>query len=131
MILDPELAFVHSPELDRPEVYVPHSVIDFLEPDVLAAERLRDANPIGLPSNAAVATDEADFEVTGVFDLRKLPREPSQRRAVGRRRRLLAERFVPDAEFHLLDTGHFALEDKGDEIAKLMRDFLGRKLLRK
>ena len=40
-------------------------------------------------------------------------------------------RDLPDAEFHLLDTGHFALEDKGDEIAKLMHNFLGRKLLRK
>lgn len=40
-------------------------------------------------------------------------------------------RDLPDAEFHLLDTGHFALEDKGDEIARLMHDFLDRKLLRK
>jgi pimeloyl-ACP methyl ester carboxylesterase len=39
-------------------------------------------------------------------------------------------RDLPDAELHLLDTGHFALEDKGDEIAALMRDFLGRKLAR-
>jgi pimeloyl-ACP methyl ester carboxylesterase len=37
-------------------------------------------------------------------------------------------RDLPNAEMHLLDTGHFALEDKGDEIAALMRDFLGRKL---
>jgi len=37
-------------------------------------------------------------------------------------------RDLPDAEFHLLDTGHFALEDKGDEIALLMRDFLARRL---
>jgi pimeloyl-ACP methyl ester carboxylesterase len=35
---------------------------------------------------------------------------------------------LPDAEFHLLDTGHFALEDKGEEIAKLMRGFLDRKV---
>ncbi len=35
----------------------------------------------------------------------------------------------PDAELHLLDTGHFALEDKGEEIARLMRDFLGRHLI--
>ena len=35
---------------------------------------------------------------------------------------------LPDAEFHALDTGHFALEDKLDEIATLMRDFLDRKL---
>ena len=39
-------------------------------------------------------------------------------------------RDLPDAELHLLDTGHFALEDKGDEIARLMRDFLARRLPR-
>jgi pimeloyl-ACP methyl ester carboxylesterase len=35
---------------------------------------------------------------------------------------------LPNAEFHALDTGHFALEDKGDEIAALMLDFLKRAL---
>jgi pimeloyl-ACP methyl ester carboxylesterase len=35
---------------------------------------------------------------------------------------------LPKAEFHLLDTGHFALEDQGDEIAKLMHDFLDRNI---
>jgi pimeloyl-ACP methyl ester carboxylesterase len=39
-------------------------------------------------------------------------------------------RDLPDAELHLLDTGHFALEDKGAEIASLMRDFLARKVPR-
>jgi pimeloyl-ACP methyl ester carboxylesterase len=34
----------------------------------------------------------------------------------------------PDAEIHLLDTGHFALETHGPEIAALIRDFLARKL---
>ena len=37
-------------------------------------------------------------------------------------------RDLPMAELHLLDSGHFALEDKGDEIATLMRDFLARHL---
>jgi pimeloyl-ACP methyl ester carboxylesterase len=37
-------------------------------------------------------------------------------------------RDLPKAELHLLDTGHFALEEDGDEIARLMRDFLGRKV---
>ena len=37
-------------------------------------------------------------------------------------------RDLPDAEIHLLDTGHFALETHATEIAALMRDFLGRKL---
>jgi pimeloyl-ACP methyl ester carboxylesterase len=34
----------------------------------------------------------------------------------------------PDAEIHLLDAGHFALESQGPEIAVLIRDFLARKL---
>jgi len=37
---------------------------------------------------------------------------------------------LPQAELHLLDTGHFALEDKSPEIAQLMFDFLDRKLPR-
>ena len=37
-------------------------------------------------------------------------------------------RDLPDAELHLLDTGHFALEDKGAEIAALMLNFLDRKV---
>src|SRR5262249_31581288 len=36
---------------------------------------------------------------------------------------------LPDAEFHLLDTGHFALEDKGGEIAALIHNFLDRQSL--
>jgi pimeloyl-ACP methyl ester carboxylesterase len=37
-------------------------------------------------------------------------------------------RDLPDAELHILDTGHFALEDKLDEMAPLIRDFLDRKV---
>jgi pimeloyl-ACP methyl ester carboxylesterase len=37
-------------------------------------------------------------------------------------------RDLPKAELHLLDTGHFALEDKGAEIGQLMIDFLNRNL---
>jgi pimeloyl-ACP methyl ester carboxylesterase len=35
-------------------------------------------------------------------------------------------RDLPKAELHLLDTGHFALEEEGDVIAGLMRTFLAR-----
>ena len=38
------------------------------------------------------------------------------------------ERDLPNAEIHLIDTGHFALETHGQEIAGLIRDFLGRSL---
>jgi len=34
----------------------------------------------------------------------------------------------PEAEIHLLDAGHFALESQGPEIAAIIRDFLARKL---
>ncbi|MCZ6776136.1 MAG: alpha/beta hydrolase [Ignavibacteria bacterium] len=38
------------------------------------------------------------------------------------------KRDLKDLEFHLLNTGHFALEEDGHEIARYIRDFLGRKL---
>ncbi|QJU60144.1 alpha/beta hydrolase [Sphingomonas sp. AP4-R1] len=37
-------------------------------------------------------------------------------------------RDLPDAEFHLVDSGHFALEDRLAEMAPLIRDFLDRKI---
>ena len=38
------------------------------------------------------------------------------------------KRDIPNAELHLLDTGHFALETHGQEIASLMLNFLARKV---
>lgn len=38
------------------------------------------------------------------------------------------KRDLPEAEVHLLDAGHFALETHAEEIALLIRDFLGRVL---
>ena len=38
------------------------------------------------------------------------------------------KRDLENLEYHLLDTGHFALETHGQEIADLMRDFLNRKI---
>jgi pimeloyl-ACP methyl ester carboxylesterase len=40
------------------------------------------------------------------------------------------KRDLKKVEFHLLDTGHFALEEEGDTIARLMRRFLETHLLR-
>jgi len=34
------------------------------------------------------------------------------------------KRDLKNVEFHLLDTGHFALEEDGDQIASLIRAFL-------
>lgn len=38
------------------------------------------------------------------------------------------KRDLQDLEFHLLDTGHFALEEDGRLIAARIRDFLNRKV---
>jgi pimeloyl-ACP methyl ester carboxylesterase len=35
------------------------------------------------------------------------------------------KRDIPDAELHLIDTGHFALEDSNEFIAERIREFLG------
>lgn len=40
------------------------------------------------------------------------------------------KRDLKDLEFHILDTGHFALEEDGAWIAETMRDFLSRKVSR-
>jgi pimeloyl-ACP methyl ester carboxylesterase len=37
-------------------------------------------------------------------------------------------RDLPKAELHLLDTGHFALEEDGEQIAQYIREFLPRAL---
>jgi len=41
------------------------------------------------------------------------------------------KRDLPNAELHLLDTGHFALEEELDRIASLMREFLDRTINKK
>jgi pimeloyl-ACP methyl ester carboxylesterase len=38
-------------------------------------------------------------------------------------------RDLKDLELHLLDTGHFALEEDGDAIARLMRRFLEKRVV--
>lgn len=63
-------------------------------------------------------------------DVREMPR-PSPYSRTPRRCRTRVDgdlRDLPRAELHVLDTGHFALEDKLDEIAHLILDFLGRKV---
>lgn len=40
------------------------------------------------------------------------------------------KRDLKDLEFHMLDTGHFALEENGDVIATEILNFLDRKISR-
>ena len=39
-------------------------------------------------------------------------------------------RDLPDAEIHILDAGHFALDEQADQVAQLTRDFLARRIRR-
>ena len=43
----------------------------------------------------------------------------------------LLKRDIPSAELHLLDTGHFALEEEVDRIGSLMHEFLDRTIDKK
>lgn len=59
-----------------------------------------------------------------------------QKIVVGRNDKIFPEpgahpflRDLPEAALHLFDTGHFTLEDKLDEMAPLIRDFLDRKVV--
>lgn len=40
------------------------------------------------------------------------------------------KRDLKNLEFHLLDTGHFALEEDGEQISRFIKEFLGRQLNR-
>ena len=67
VIGDAEGALIHPPECHWPEVYVPESVADFFEADVLTRERVRHADPVAVPADPAVAADTPHFEMTGVL----------------------------------------------------------------
>ena len=68
MVLDPEKPFVHPAEREWSEVHLPEAISGFLEPDVLARERVGDAHSMVFPADPAVAADGADLEVAGVLD---------------------------------------------------------------
>src|SRR5262245_56214912 len=62
VIFNAQNPFVHSSEFQRAEVYIPDPIVDFFETDVLAGERVRDTDPVMVPADAAVATDQTDFD---------------------------------------------------------------------
>jgi len=43
----------------------------------------------------------------------------------------LYKRDIPSAELHLIETGHFALEEELDRIGPLIHDFLNRSINKK
>ena len=89
VVFDAKQPFLQASELERSEVYVPQPIADFFEPHVFAGQRMRDADPMLLPPDAAVAAHEADLKMTGVFEGRELPRQRPRRRVIVRGGRLL------------------------------------------
>ena len=54
-------------------------IAHFFEADVFTGQCVGDADPAFLPANTAVAADEPDFIVAGVFEGRELPRQCAPR----------------------------------------------------
>src|SRR5262245_20831449 len=68
VIFDAAEALIHPTQFHRPEVYVPEPVVDFLQPDKFARQRVCDAHPGALPADAAVFTDATHFKMRRVLD---------------------------------------------------------------
>ena len=56
------------PQADGSKVHIPDSVVYFFQADVLLEKSMARRYPAGVPADSSVATDQADFEVWGVFD---------------------------------------------------------------
>ncbi len=65
---DAAFVFDEATEPDGSEVDVEEPVINLLEADVVAGEKLADADAIGIPADASVCADESGLEVPGIGD---------------------------------------------------------------
>lgn len=63
------MVLVEPAESHGSEVYVPDSVSDFFEADVLAFEDVADVDLSVVEADAAVGADVAQFEVIGIVDV--------------------------------------------------------------
>jgi hypothetical protein len=72
VVFNVSLLFMEATEFDGSEIDFPEAVVDLFEADVLLSEEMADVDPAGVPTDAAVATDAADLEVSGVLEGRQL-----------------------------------------------------------
>ncbi len=72
VVFDLSLLFMEATEFDGSEIDFPEAVIDLFEADVLLCQQMADVDPVRVPADAAVATDAADLEVSGVLEGRQL-----------------------------------------------------------
>lgn len=67
-ILDSHVPFKETAEPERSKIDVPDAVVDFFEPDVLVDAHTRDADPLTIPTDAAIGADISDLEAIGIFE---------------------------------------------------------------
>jgi len=60
--------FEQAAELERTEVDVPDTVIDFFETDILTHAGNRDIDPLAVPSYTTVSADVPHFETVRVLE---------------------------------------------------------------
>src|SRR2546422_8850011 len=70
-IFDLHVPLEQAPELERPEVHVPDSVIDLFEPYVFADADGGDVDPSPVPANAAIGAHVAHLEAIGIHQRRQ------------------------------------------------------------
>lgn len=85
---------MEAPEANGSVEHFPESIVNLLEPDVLLAQDVTDADPVRVPPDPAIARDPPDFEMTGILDLGKPTGEGSLGRTIGGCRSLLSQRLV-------------------------------------
>ena len=94
MIFDPEEPFVHAPQFQRSEVYVPQAVAHFFETHVFAGEGVGDADPALVPADPTIAADQPDVQSVRGIPGGELPRQLAPRGLIVRGGRLLIQGFV-------------------------------------
>jgi hypothetical protein len=82
---------VEAPQFQRAKVQIPLVVVDLVQADILAAEDVTHVHPVMVPADPAVAADESDLEVPGIFQGWQPVGEAPERAAVARGGRLIAE----------------------------------------
>ena len=83
-ILDLESALMKAAEPERAEVDLPFPIVDLDEPNILAAQRLTDVDPLLVPANATIGPDAPDFIMARILKRGKARRVWSRRgRVVG------------------------------------------------
>ncbi len=71
MILEAEVLFIQSSEVEGSKGHVPASVVDFFKTHVFLGKDVADSDPVGVPSDPAVMPDESELEAGRILERRQ------------------------------------------------------------